>query len=217
MPIKETDIPALFEYLGLDPTKINTVEDFKTNHDTAFIPMASAENNPEVVSKINGKVIGAVQTKIGQMFKEHGIEFDGAEIKGKPWEDITKIGLSKMVALSTKAIDEMKAQLGDPTKQVKEWENKYGELEKKYTAELGVKQTLQQEYEGLKNQVLTEKKQGRVNEYKSKAWGDFKWATGLNDLMKEGFQAKIEKKAGGRKVSKEKTVMKILRLFFEGK
>lgn len=194
MAIELKDIPALFDYLGLDATKINSVDDFKTNHDTAFIPMASAENNPDVIKRVSGKIIGSLQTKMGQHFKSRGIEFKPEEIKDKILEDIVDLGLNKMTELSTKALTEMEGKLGKPSEQLAELQGKYGELEKKLKDKDTAILNVQTEFDGFKTQVFTEKKQGKVKQYKESAWGDFKWANGLNELMKEGFQSSIEKK-----------------------
>lgn len=198
--MKIEEVKPFLDFLGIDIDKAASVDELKAAHTGNFISKANIETEVNADKKLQasifGKRLGSLQTKLEQGFKANGIELKPDEIKDKSVEDIFELGIKKQVDLSLKAIDEAKGAAGEPAKAVKEWQDKYNQLETKFNGEVKLKQDLQQQFEGYKTEIATKEKTGKINQYKEDGWKNFKWdsVTAKDPFRMEGFRSTIEKK-----------------------
>lgn len=190
MPIKPEDVLG---YLDIDPTKFENVDAFKEQYDKEWVKAADAANNPDIQNRATSKLRSVLRSAL----KKHvsAFELDGVEINDETdpvkllkelHEPIASKYNEKIAALELVAKD----KTGD--KLVKEWETKYGELDKKYKDLNGLHEQSVSKYTELETGIKTEKLNAKRDAYLNAAIGKVKWKTGLDEFTKAGFLSKIK-------------------------
>lgn len=192
MAIESKDI---LDYLGVDPSKVNSIDDFKTLHDTDFIKKSNIGADRELHGKIVGARVGTIQTALTKALKSYGVELKAEDLEGKKVEDIIELGLKGYADLSIKAQDELKAQIGSkPSEQLTALQTKYESLERKYNETEGLRKDLQTTLESTKTDYEGKLKGVKLDTLRNQSMGKVKFKQGMTDLEREGFNAIITKK-----------------------
>lgn len=191
MPIKPEDVLG---YLDIDPTKFDNVDAFKEQYDKEWVKAADAANNPDIQNRATSKLRSVLRSAL----KKHvsAFELDGVEINDETdpvkllkelHEPIASKYNEKIGTLETA----LKDKSGD--KAIKEYEAKYGELDKKYKDLEGLHKAQVEKYVTLETGVAEEKKSAKVNGVWEQAVNAVKFKTGLDELTKDGFLSKMRK------------------------
>lgn len=184
----------LITKLGLDPATIKTVDDFHTAVDETFIRRDAAEKDPDIVGKVTGKTLGAIQVNYLRELKGLGVELAPDEIKDKKVSDIQKLGLQKLHDLHSNEKEELKKTAGKGNdEKVVELENKYKAFEKKYNDLDSLHKTTLTEFSTFKEQKESQEKAGKVGAHMDKSYGSIKWSATLKDTEHEGLKAIMNK------------------------
>ena len=185
------------EYLGIDAEKIKTLDEFKSTFDKEFLRASAITEDSEPVKKILGKTFGTLENEIKKVSKsfELDVDFDAEDLKGKKVTDKMKFVLSKFDEKNKSTIADLtaKASLGNDDK-VKEWEQKYEKLNKKYSDTDGLLKKTSEDFEGFKLNSLKEIKGVKVGIHKAEIFGKAKFSTDVNDYAKKGFLNEFESK-----------------------
>ena len=171
-------------YLGVDPKEIDSEEKFKETFDSTFIKRTEITKDPELYKDLVGKFNGSMTTKIKQVAKSAGIEFEQGELKSNMPEEVMNIAFNK-VQSRFKELEE-KAGAGNDEK-VKQWEEKYSKLESKANDYKKSLETTAGELTTFKTNYETEKKQFKIESELERELAGFKWKAGASDLEKKGF------------------------------
>ncbi len=171
-------------YLGVDPKEIDSEDKFKETFDSTFIKRSEITKDPELYKDLVGKFNGSMTTKIKQVAKSAGIEFEQGELKSNMPEEVMNIAFNK-VQSKLKELEE-KAGAGNDEK-VKQWEEKYSKLESKANDYKKSLETTANELTAFKTNYETEKKQFKIESELERELAGFKWKAGASDLEKKGF------------------------------
>lgn len=189
---KPTPEQAL-SYIGVDLTKYEDEEAFKADFDKDWVKTTDAANNPDIQNRATAKLRSVMRSTLKKhigAFDLEGIEIndetDPVKLLKELHEPIAKKYGEQISALETA----MKDKSGD--KVVKEWENKFNEVNKKYTDLNGLHLEQVKKYGELESSVKSEKLNGRIDGYWKDALGQVKFKQGLDELTKEGFVAKMK-------------------------
>lgn len=177
-------------YLGVDPKEIDSEDKFKETFDSTFIKRTEVTKDPELYKDLVGKFNGSMTTKIKQVAKSAGIEFEQGELKSNMPEEVMNIAFNK-VQSKLKELEE-KAGAGNDEKvkilseEKSKWETKANEyknlasqIEKDFTEKL----RLRDESDKIRDIETAEKE----------ALKKFKFKTGATELEIEGFISKFKK------------------------
>lgn len=191
MPIKSEEALG---YLDIDLSKFENVDAFKEQFDKEWVKAADAANNPDIqnraTSKLRSVLRSALKKHVGA-FELEGVEIndetDPVKLLKELHEPIANKYNEKIASLESAVKDKS----GD--KVLKEWESKYGELDKKYKDLDGLHKTQVELYKGLETSVAEEKKSAKINGVWEQAVSAVKFKTGLDELTKDGFLNKMRK------------------------
>ena len=188
------ELKEVLSYLGYDPDKFKTADEFKSQFDEEFIRKSAATNDKEFVDKIFGKYVLSAATTAKKAAKDMGIEIDNAELKDKKVDEVFSLVIGKIASAKDAKIKELSEAAGaGANEQVKQWEEKYGKLESKYNDTVRLHKSTVQEFDDFKGNSEKEKKSWIVSNVADKAWSSFKWANTADDLKKEGFKSLFSK------------------------
>lgn len=186
------ELKDVYEYLGVKPEDINSIDDLKSKFEPTFVRRDQAVKDPEIVSKVTGKLTGSLRTAILSTAKELEVEIGDDEIKDKKVEEIAKILGSKAKEKIT-ALDK-RASSNNPDDINKEWESKYTKLEKKFKDTESLLNTTKSQFETESALWATEKKSIAFNNRHKDALSKVRFKTGITDLEMKGFNAIINEK-----------------------
>ena len=203
MPLTKEQFPEVMSYIGLDPEKIESVDKFKEEYSKTFIkkdPLV-IKSDPDLMSKVVGSLTGSIKTRLEQAWKKAGFEWDDTLVKDKPIEK----AIEEMFTTATTSYSEKIKTLEDSSKlggdaATKDWQEKYSKLENDVKQKDLLLKTAKEQYDNEKNQWTekekswaSEKKSTKKNQLTEKLWNDYQWASGLDELTKEGFISTINK------------------------
>lgn len=186
MPV---DPKEALSVLGYDPDAFETVDDFKADVETRWVPFAEAHMNKDVQNKVFGKLNNAMRTKLKQQAKGFEVDLNFDEMDAT--EGIEALGKtihSKMAELKA-----AQAAGGKGSKEAEEIKRQYEELQKKYQDTESLYKTAVTKYEELDNSIKTEKMQAKIDSLYAKAEEGVKWKEGMSKYELEGFRAHIRK------------------------
>lgn len=187
MPIEAKEV---IEFLGFKPEEIESAEVLREKFDSTFTRKDKVD--PETKKKILQTAFGSVQDSFLKGLKGVGIELAEEEVKEKRLEEVVGLGISKFK--EEKAKFEAFQKNTDPSKEVKEWENKYTTLQKQFEDVNGKYTGLASDYENFK---VT--KEAEVKDFKLKSKIKDIYATkvdfadGTPELTKEGYFSVLNK------------------------
>lgn len=189
MPVKPEFI---VEFFGYKPEEIESEDAFKEAAAKEWTKVTEAVTHPEVIKATTGRVNGLIMGEVKKAYKE--LEIPTENIK---WDEMkTTDAVTLLAQTAKKTFGERTTQLEESLKKKggeeanKEWERKYGEVEKKVTEYEGVIGTLRGDLQRRDQAEKDREVNGKIN-------GAWKVATdtGLagvkfkNDLEKTGFEA----------------------------
>lgn len=185
----------IFDVLGIKSDEIKSLEDFRVTFEKEFIRKNQVEQDKDISSKIFGKRIGSVESKVKSISKKHGVDFTADEIKDKQVEDLIELSFSKIIDNNNKIVDDLKKEsTGSKDEVAKGWEEKYTKLESKYKDTEGLLQSTKNDFEGFKTQTATERKNDKLNIFKEQSLGKLKFKPNIKEVEKAGFLSIIDSK-----------------------
>lgn len=183
------------EVAGIDPSKYDSVDDFRTAFEGDWVKRENAKNDPDVRKSVLGKVNDAGRQKLRKYAEEYGMEVDGADFKNGDLLDlVNKFG----GALKGKfgEIEELrtKAEKAVPDDVVAEWKKKNDAITKERDAFKGQAVEWQEKFTALEAQV----KASNAKRAEETEWGNalsgVQFHQGVNDLARKGFVATAKEK-----------------------
>lgn len=198
MPIKaEEALSFLSEYLDIQTDKVESIDQLRDQFGQVFARKDTYKQellkDPSVVSSIAGKALGSISTKIKQLGKnEFGIEFEESETKDKTPEELAQIVVAKAKTKYETELNDIKSKFPkDASELEKEWQAKLMQANQNVEQWKTQASTAMQEFESFKSQVEQEKTNFKRNQAMQEAFGSVKFAPEANELVIEGFKAKI--------------------------
>lgn len=195
MAIESKDI---FNYLGLNEAEITDIEKFKqvfNDEEKGFVPAKDHK------AKI-GRSMGEFETKIRSAAKTYIPNFDPKVFEGKQLDEKLQFVFEaqaqsnqSMVSDLTGKVQELESSVNKKKDEVvKEWENRYSQLEKKLKDTEKLHLDTIQEYTGFKSQAEQMVKGVKLDVRKKEAFSSLKLKQNISDLEKAGFNTIIESK-----------------------
>lgn len=190
MPIKPEDILTA---LDIDPAKYDDVKAFSEEFGSEWTRISEAVNNKDVRAKVFGSINGALRQKAKKALA--ALQIDDVKVDEHDPTDLLEIITTRGPERFTSRIGELEKAVaeGGKDKAAKEWESKYGELEKKYKDLEGLHGQSTAKYEELERSVKDREVQAKVNAEWERALGSVKWKQGIDDLTREGFITRVRK------------------------
>lgn len=194
MPI---EIKEIFDYLGVKPEDIKTIDDFKTTFDKEFLRPSAISEDSEPVKKIVGKLFGTLENEIKKVAKAHelDVDFDADELKGKKVTEKLKFVFSKYDEKNNTVIEDLKtkASLGNDDK-IKDWETKYGKLENKFKDVDNLLKKTSTDFDIYKVEADTKIKSVKLDVHKKDALSKIKFKPDISEFEKKGYLSTIAEK-----------------------
>ncbi len=185
------------DYLGFKADDMKTIEDFKVSFDKEFLRTSSINEDSDPVKKIVGKLFGTLENEIKKVAKASDLEvdFDSEDLKGKKVTEKLKFVFSKYDEKNKTTFEDLKKQAGQGNDdKVKEWENKYEKLNKKFADVDGLLKKTSEDFEGYKQNSVKEVKNVKLGIHKAEIFGKAKFAPEVNEYAKKGFINEFEEK-----------------------
>jgi len=191
MPIKPEDALTA---LDIDLSKYNDVKEFTEGFGAEWLRKGEAFNDKEVRDKVFGTINGVLRTKAKKALKAIGVE----DVKVEDMDpdalfDLIGERVPTIIQSKVKPLEEAIAKGAKGGPEVDELRNKYGELEKKYSALDGLHQAQVGKYNELETSVRTRELDAKVNGEWDRAIGSQKFRQGLSEFEKEGFISRMRK------------------------
>lgn len=185
----------LLKYLGYDPTKIKTIDDFKTSFDGEFIRKSAAKDDKEIMSAITGKRIGALATKVREIAKKNGMDLAKSDVEKKDVEDIIDHVFTEMGKTNLETVTKLKADLTKTTdEKVKDLEGRLAKKESDYTQLNDLHQKTVGDFNSMKENSAKQLKDFKLGQIKDKELGGVKFKQGITTVEKLGFETAIANK-----------------------
>lgn len=192
MPLEPKQI---LDYLGIDAEKADSLDSFKENFDTEYLRKSKAvdhvRNDDSLAAQIYGKKLGSMETDVKGGFKSLGVEFDADEIKGKPVDEIIKIGIEK----ASNRLTELKTEFETSKTDVSERETKLSQELETYKTRIkedkDAIKSLQTSHKILQEQLENKDKEFKLTATKIKDFSDLPLNTS-EPLRTKGFKAHLE-------------------------
>lgn len=184
MPLKPEDI---YTALDIDPAKY---EDVKTFVDDFGKNWRRASEVPDV-DAAKGKWNNVLRGKEKKLAKEYELDLEIPD-DGDPVDLIPEIAkrIGNKYAGQLKEL-EGKLKENNPDKRAKEWEDKYGELDRKYKDLDGLHQIQVGKYNELERSITQKEQKAWEDAQWDKATSGVKWKQGISDFEKKGFLSEM--------------------------
>lgn len=187
----------ILNYLGLDENSIESIDSFRSTFESDYVKKSVARDPKsneykELMPAYIGKVTGSTQTALNRKLKDFGVEIDSAEVQGKRIEDVVDYGIDKLGSTLQSRIAELENKLSKSTDDLqRESEVKLQSLSKKYSELEAAHATLKNEYATTEDTWRNKLKGERIANLMAKEHEKIKWKTGVRDIEREGFFARI--------------------------
>jgi len=187
MKIKQEEVPELIKFLGLE--EVESLEQAKEKFQSNYV------TSEEHASKI-GKITGSIANVSRKIFEPFGVTATDEDFKEKKVEDALRALSEKAASTYTSQIEELKkrAEGTGSDDLIKEWENKYTTLEKKYKEVDSLRTEAINQFEQFKTEVQTKEKQGKIMSEFEKALNEAKIAPDVDKYKLKGFKAEFNDK-----------------------
>lgn len=186
----------ILEYLGLKADDVKDLDTFKTKFDTDFIKQSNITEDLEPVKKILGKTFGTLENEIKKVAKnfELDVDFNSEDLKGKKVTEKLNFVVSEYANKQKAVISELESKVGQGNdEKVKELEEKYKKAVSKAKDYENLLNTTKTDYETFQQNTEKEKKNIKLDFFKSQALAKVKFKADINEYEKEGYISKIEK------------------------
>lgn len=195
MAITEKDLQEFVQYLGVDVTKVESLDKLKEHVGTEFIRKSQLKDSKELSDAI-GSRMGGLETAIKRLAKENGVELSADLIQGKRVEDIIPIVETKLKETYNGKITQLQKQIEDKdsSKIIEEWQNKYTQLEQKKNDIEGLLTVTKTELETTKTNSLKMINDYKVVDIKKRSFEAVPFSKEATDLAKTGFRAILDEK-----------------------
>jgi hypothetical protein len=182
----------LSEFMGINPEEVESLDQAKQQFNGTFISRAEAFKDPEISSKVAGKITGSIETTLKSTFSD--FDWSQEELKGKKIEEKIKavagfIG-GKMGELSESV---KTAASGDVLKVKEEYESQILDWKKKYSDLNGLHTNLKGEYENTIQSYKTKEEQDAIRSEYDSAFKDVPFSPDFiaDNLKVKGFTAEF--------------------------
>lgn len=184
-----------FEFIGIDPADpAKAKEEFQKKY-VPRQPQAIREDK-ELWGGLMKGVNEGQKNIMKRVLKENGMDISQYNVDDDTRaSDLVSDVLPKILQEKNATIEKLTAEVGKGTdKKLEEEREQFNKYKAEIEPKLSRVDQIQKEFDEYKNSVIQEKKQGKVTEYKTGAWKDFKWSQGISEFAKKGFQADIDSK-----------------------
>lgn len=192
------EVKDLLNTLGID-AEVKDSAEFKKLFEEKFVPINELSERKDllepIISKAIGKRIGSLETLVRKTAKEHAIDLDSEEIKGKPIEDVTKHLFNKLSETHTEVVKDLKSKLDSKSddvikklqKEIEDYKNKYSELE-------GLLNDTKNQFTKLQTEKENEIKAFKIEVEKKNIFDKIGFKKDMTSVEKAGFEALIKSK-----------------------
>ena len=188
MPIKPEEA---LEVIGLSADKYDSVEAFKEAVEGKYVALDAAHTNPAVTAKVLGKFNGVIQRKVGKIAKELDIELP----KDAEALDLLDHIADPVIGLKGEVTTwKQKAEKSVAEDVLKEWQGKLTKAEKERDAFASQAKEFGDKFTSLQTEITTTKRKNTIESAWSGALNGVAFHSGVDDLRKEGFVAKVKSK-----------------------
>ena len=193
-------IPAeLSEKFGFEGEM--SMDDFVAKHNEEFIKRSEATKDESVKREFNTDFFKTVEKATLRTFNSAGIEIPEEVLRkdGKPikYEELINYGLSQIKSQfeNEKKELETKVKTKGESEALKQWEEKYGKLEKKYQDTEGLLKSTSEEYNKYRENVATEIRSSKINDAFSSLLKEVKSTIKptAKPLEIEGFESRVQR------------------------
>lgn len=175
-----------FDIVFNDDEEIND-ETLTKKRDEKWIGKASVFDNEEIVSKITGKRMGSVATRIAQFAKEHEFELP-EDFKKKSVEEQIELlsgkSKEKFEAISSKVNDSNDKKLQDALKELDKYKGEVNTFKELNT-------NLSKELESRKENAVKERRNFILNHKVSQIKNSIPFSENATPLLKKGFDSHL--------------------------
>jgi len=191
---EEVKANQIFEYIGLDGVK--TFGEFQDKFGQEYV-----KRNLEVIrgdDKLFGQLLGAktagTVVALKRALKTKGIPFTDEDFKDGKIENIVEAWTMKAADYNANKVTELeeKLKLGTDAR-VTELETKLNEANTKYQEATQKLSTIETDFTEKLNQKEKEFRDLNIKNADVKAWSEVKYANGVDELKREGFEARVKK------------------------
>lgn len=199
MPIKPEDAVKTFGFSSEDLEKFDKPEDFKAAIDKRFIARDMIADDESIMSEMRGRINGPYQTKLIQVLRESGVEFEEGDIKDKKIPEIAQLGISKINKKYQSELESLKSASSGKEgleQAMKKWELEKDKIIKERDEFKSLHEKSVGEVENLMSKFGEEKKNWRVDQKWKELLSGVKYKTeGLDEhrtnLLKSGFEGLV--------------------------
>lgn len=186
MPIKPEEA---LEVIGLSADKYDSVDDFKEAVEAKFVSLDAAHTNPAVTAKVLGKFNYVVRRKVEKIAKEFDVELP----KDAEALDLIDTIAEPVIGVKGQLKEwKEKAEKSVPDDVLKEWQGKLTKAEKERDTFASQAKEFGEKYNNLQNEIVTTKRKNTIESAWSGALNGVTFHSGVDDLRKEGFVAKVK-------------------------
>ncbi len=193
------ELKDVVEFLGYKPEDFKTLDELKEKFNGEFVRRSVAETDEQLVGKIVGHRLGTIKTSALRIAKEFGVEIpkeklvkDGKELFAS---DILDLVGTEVKTHHEKTVGELKtlaeAKGGEA---VKQWQEKYGQLETKHSDFMKAHTELQTKYQEVKKQSGNTIREFKITNAKTEAFSKGVFKDGLTEVEKIGFDTYFNNK-----------------------
>jgi hypothetical protein len=153
----------LNDFMGINPDEVESLDQAKEKFNGTFISRTEAFKDPEISSKVAGKITGSIETTLKSTFGD--FDWSQDELKGKKIEEKIKAVGGFLGGKMTELSESVKtASSGDVAKVKEEYEGKLSDWQKKYNDLNGLHSNLKNEYETTVNSFKTKEEQEAIKQ-----------------------------------------------------
>lgn len=189
-----SDFKTVIEYLGLNPEKVKTLEDFKKEFDPNFIRTSAIHERKDLIEPLinaaYGKRVGVTETELKKVAKEHGLDLSTEEFKDKKIEEIARIVVTKAIENRADYVSELETKVkatGDGA--MKEWQTKLEKVEQKLKDKEALLNKTSADFESYKTESSNKMKSFQIGYLDNEKRTKLKLKKDISDIEKAGFNA----------------------------
>jgi len=182
------------EIVGIDVSKYETTDDLRTAFEAEWVKMDRVADNAKAREMVIGKVNRVASTRLGGIVKDFELDVDPEVLKKDPLDIIAEVSkalkpkFEEIKTLREKAekavpddvLNDLKGKLESKDKEVSTFKTQAAEYQKKY--------------DDLNLEITTKDRNAKVNADWDAAYKGIEWNESVDELKREGFDAKSRKK-----------------------
>ena len=187
------EIKDLIEVIGIEgDIKDLTKEKVQEYFTKTYIGREGAVNDPEIKSKITGKITGIIENKIKKNVKALGLEIpDDVDFKTK-WEDGLDNVFTNVIGSNLKTLQENASKNNDD--KVKELALELDKYKKTISEKESILNNTKLEYENQLTQAKGSLKKLRIDNILSNEEKGISWSETADELKMKGFKSILNEK-----------------------